>query len=335
MAVTIKDVAKACGVSYATVSRAFNNSSEISEYTKEKVLKVAQSMGYSPNAVARSLVKNKTNIIALIVPDIVNQYFHEVAKGVEDEANKLGYSVMLCNTDYDIDKEVVYREALLEKRVEGFIVAPTSDETGKVFRNSEVPVVLVGDMDESNNLNYVTSDNVKGAFLATEYLIKMGHTNIAFIGGHENVKTNRDRLRGFMNALEHYEIDESEIIIKSKGYKMKDGYDSATEIINSGKLPTAIFTANDLTALGVIKALDENSLSIPEDISVIGFDDISFASLPRINLTTVRQPKYEIGRIAVNILIDKLNNPEHTEPEKVVLETELVIRKTCKRISTS
>lgn len=332
MSVTIKDIAKACGVSYATVSRALNNSREINENTKKRIIRVAQSMGYSPNAIARSLVKNKTNMIGLLVPDIVNPYFHEVAKGVEDAANAMGYNVLLCNTDYNIEKEIVYKDVLLERRVEGFIVAPASDATGRIFKNENVPVVLVGDMDEENNLNYVTTDNISGAFKATEYLIKLGHKKIAFVGGPEDAKTNRDRFKGYMNALEYYKIDKNNIVIRSKGYKMKDGYSCALEIMKSGINPTAIFCANDLAALGVLQALDENSLSVPDDVSVIGYDDISFASLPRIKLTTVHQPKYEIGKLATKIIVKKLKSKKQGEPEKVILEPDLIIRDTCRRI---
>ena len=331
MAVTIKDIAKLAGVSYATVSRALNDHSEVSVKTKELVLKIAKEHGYSPNEIARGLVKQSTNTIGLLVPDISNPYFPEVAKGVEEKAISHDYHVFLCNTDWDSKKEIDYVSTLRDKRVAGIIVAPTSIETYAYVRelNLDIPVVYIGSRCDEEEINYVVIDNEKASLIATEYLIELGFTEIAYLGGSENSVSNRDRLIGYKKALTRHNLDRSVYIMKGSSFRRESGYKAVVESIKTKMLPHALICANDIVALGAIEALENNGYNVPEDVSVIGFDDIAYASLHKINLTTVAQPKYEIGSLAAGIVLEKIS--EGNGPgKKIVLEPTLIKRGTCK-----
>lgn len=330
--VTIKDIARIANVSYATVSRALNNHKDVSEQTKQKILKICNEVGYSPNAIARGLVKQNTYTIGLMVPDITNPYYPEVACGVEDEAAKENYNIFLCNTNWDLMKEVDYFNLLLAKRVEGIIIAPVSDDTTKFVEKftDRLPIVFLGTRLDGEKYNYVVIDNIKGGEMITEYLIGLGHRRIAFIGGTKDSSTFSDRVKGYKNALIKNNIDIDESLIKICGYRKVDGSNAIKTMAKESNLPTAVFAVNDLLALGIIDAVESLGLSIPQDISLVGFDDIPYASLPKIKLTTVSQPKDYIGREAVRILLEKIGNKNiHTGLQRVI-QPELIIRSTCK-----
>lgn len=332
--VTIKDIARIANVSYATVSRALNDHKDVNEQTKQKILKICNEVGYSPNAIARGLVKQNTYTIGLLVPDITNPYYPEVARGVEDEASKEDYNVFLCNTNWDMMKEVDYFNLLLAKRVEGIIIAPVSDDTMKFVEKftDRLPIVFLGTRIEGEKYNYVVIDNVKGAEMITEYLIGLGHRKIAFIGGTKDSGTFSDRVLGYKNALKKNNIEIDENMIKICGYRKVDGSNALKAMAKEANLPTAIFAVNDLLALGIIDAAENISLSIPEDISLVGFDDIPYASLPKIRLTTVSQPKDHIGREAIRILLEKIENKNTRVGLQRIVQPELIIRSTCKSI---
>lgn len=332
--VTIKDIARIANVSYATVSRALNNHKDVNEQTKQKILKICKEVGYSPNAIARGLVKQNTYTIGLLVPDITNPYYPEVARGVEDEASKENYNVFLCNTNWDMMKEVDYFNLLIAKRVEGIIIAPVSDDTMKFVDkfNDRLPIIFLGTRVEGDKYNYIVIDNIKGGEMITEYLISLGHRKIAFIGGMQGSSTFVDRVSGYKNALKKHNIEIDEKMIFTSGYRKKDGSNTLRAMVKESNMPTAIFAISDLVALGVIEAAEEMGLSIPDDISLVGFDDIPYASLPKIRLTTVSQPKDNIGRESVRILLEKLESKDiHTGLQRIV-QPELVIRSTCKSI---
>ncbi|MEW5785751.1 MAG: LacI family DNA-binding transcriptional regulator [Bacillota bacterium] len=334
MSVTIKDVAKIAGVSYATVSRALNGHPEINANTKQRIVQIAKEMGYSPNAIARGLVKKNTNMIGLLVPDIRNPYFPEVARGVEDFANSEGINVFLCNTNWEEKKEIIYIKALREKRVEGLIIAPVTAVSHQRIKeeNLKIPVVYIGSKSEDDNENFVILDNFKAAFTATEYLIGLGHDNIAFVGGFESSISNTDRVRGYREALKKHNLEKEINLVKSSSFKRESGYAIALEFINEGRVPSGILAANDIIALGVIEAFENNGYTVPEDISVIGFDDISFASLPKINLTTIAQPKYQMGAAAAQMLVQMIGSSGNKEiMNHYIVEPELIIRGTCRK----
>lgn len=332
--VTIKDIARMANVSYATVSRALNNHKDVNEQTKQKILKICKEVGYSPNAIARGLVKQSTYTIGLLVPDITNPYYPEVARGVEDEASRENYNVFLCNTNWDMMKEVDYFNLLLAKRVEGIIIAPVSDDTMKFVDKftGRLPIIFLGTRVEDEKYNYVVVDNIKGAEMITEYLISLGHRKIAFVGGMQGSSTFADRVTGYKNALKKHNIEIDEKLIHICGYRKKDGSNTLRRMASESNMPTAIFAVNDLVALGIIEAAEEMSLSIPDNLSLAGFDDIPYASLPKIRLTTVSQPKDSIGRESVRILFEKLESKDIHKGLQRIVQPELMIRSTCKTV---
>lgn len=333
MALTIKDLAKIAGVSYATVSRALNNHPEVSAKTRERIRNLAKEHGYSPNEIARGLVKKYTNTIGLLVPDISNPYFPEVAKGVEDKANKEEYTVFLCNTGWSTQKEIEYLKTLRDKRVAGVIIAASSVDTIKKVKalKLDCPIVFVSSRWDDENINYVIIDNEKASMTATEYLIELGYQDIAYIGGNENSVSNKERLIGYKKALKLHGIEKSVYIMKGSSFKRESGYKSMISSIENNRVPEAVICANDIIALGVIEALESRGYDVPNDVSVIGFDDIAYASLPKINLTTIAQPKYDMGAIAADIIFKKIENENSTKANQIVLEPTLIKRGTCKK----
>ncbi len=332
MSVTIKDIAKIANVSYSTVSRALNDIPGVKLETRDRIVKIAKEQGYSPNAIARGLVSKSTNMIGLVIPDITNPYFPEVARGIEDFASRNKRNVFLCNSNWESEKELVYIRALQEKRVEGLLVAPVEEGTHERIKNEklDIPVVYISSMSGDPGEMFVIVDNIKASYLATEHLIKLGHSNIAFIGGSENSISNRDRIKGYMDALKRYSIKMDISMVKSSSYKRESGYAAALELVKTKRVPTGLIAANDIIALGIIEALEGNSYRVPQDVSVIGFDDIAFASLPKINLTTVAQPKYEMGLSAADILFKKISGTEQGSDNNYqhILEPQLIIRGT-------
>ena len=330
MAVTIKEIARICGVSYSTVSRALNDYPLTNAVTKKRILETARSLGYTPNDIARKLVSKKADTVGLILPDISNPYFPDVVKGVADKLDEAGYSVILCNVDWQVKNESKYRNVLISKRVAGLIVAPSSDKSGDVFDNVHMPVVFVGSKTASLSSNYVSVDNKKGARLAVEYLIKLGHKKIACILTKIINISVYERMYGYREALAEAGLDAPvSYIVTSGKFSIKGGYEAANELLNLPEPPTAIVAFEDLLALGAVEAAKDHGKKVPDEISVIGFDDIIFSGLPAINLTTVFQPKYKAGAEAARILLDKINEPEDKTPVQIVLKPELIERGTC------
>jgi LacI family transcriptional regulator len=329
MAVTIKDIAKVAGVSYATVSRALNDHPEINVITKEKIKEIAQQMGYTPNAVARGLVKKNTEMIALLIPDITNPFYPEVARGVEDYARENGYCVFLCNTNWDEENEQKYLTILKERRVDGIIIAPVSTDTIDYVSDSklDIPVVYIGSRVDCNKSNYVVIDDFKAGYMATEYLMKLGHSNIAFIGGHDKSTSHIDRINGYKQALKENRLEADINSIKGYSFKKESGYGTFLKMVKNRKVPTAIVAENDIIALGIMEAAEKHGYDVPKDISIIGIDDIEFGSLPKINLTTVAQPKFDIGRKSADILLDLISGS--SDSKQIILEPFLIVRGTC------
>lgn len=335
MPVTIKEIARICGVSYSTVSRALNDYPLTNEETKKKVLETARALGYTPNDIARRLVTQKSDTVGLIVPDISNPYFPEVAKGVADTLGEAGYHVFLCNADWQHKNEIKYRDILLKKRVAGLIVSPSSDVSGEIFENIYAPVVFIGSKTTSLSSSYVSVDNKKGAHLAMEYLISLGHKKIACIQAKKANISGHERLQGYYDAIKRVGITVTPEYIKgSQHFSMQGGYYATLELLNLPAPPTAIVAFEDILALGVIEAVETLNKKVPDDMSVIGFDDIIFAGLPKINLTSVFQPKYKAGATAAKILLERIKNPSNKTPVQITLEPELIKRGTCERLTS-
>jgi LacI family transcriptional regulator len=329
MSATIKDVAKKANVSYTTVSRALNNKYGVKKETRDRIVKAAAEMGYTCNAIARGLVKKKTNTIGLILPDITNPFFPEIAMGIEDGAHAKGYSVFLCNTNYDPEREAQYLKHLAEKRVDGIILVPASNERSlelNKISESGIPIVYACSYYLEGDRSYVAIDDERGGFLATRHLVEQGYSTIAYIGAKDETVKKDERLVGYKQALKKFGIPARDRLIYYCDHKMKTGHDIINKMISKKEVPRAIFAANDLLAIGVIQGAKELGLSVPGDIAVVGFDDIPFASLPEIQLTTISQPKQKMGELSINILLDIIfGNEQNTR--RTILEPELVIRK--------
>lgn len=334
MGVTIKDIAKKAGVSYATVSRALNNHPDVNHNTRKEIIALAKKMNYQPNAIARSLINKKTDTIGLLIPDITNPFYPEVARGVEETAVEKNYNIFLCNTNWNMEREEHYINALLQKQIDGLIMTPSTEDLKhlEILINSNLKTVFISSYIDHPDYISIIVDNIKGVKEAVNHLIKNGHKNIGFIGAGESRFANQQRLYGYKQALIENNIAVKEKYIKNEGnsYNIKDGYKLMKNLLESKiKNPSAIICYNDLYALGAIQVIKEKKFRVPKDIEVIGFDDIPFASLPEIQLSTIAQPKYKMGKIAFETLI-KIMSGDFQKPKsnRIVLEPELIIRET-------
>lgn len=333
--VTIKDISRVAGVSTATVSKVLNGDySKVSDQTKQRVLKTAKELGYRPNRLARGLVQSKTNIIGLIVPDIANPYFADLARGVEDTARTQGYKMILSNSDESAEKEREYLEVLLEYNADGIIITGnnTSEDDLAEYRKN-TPMVAI-DRYLGDDVCTVSIDNFGGSYMATEHLIQHGHRRIAYIGGAViDTHVPKNRLNGYLKALRDYGIDIDLALIEGGSYQHETGYFCVHHLLNQGLSFTAIVCGNDLMAFGALRALRERGYSVPDDVSLVGYDDIYLTELIDPPLTTVKQPTYELGRAAMDFL-SKLMHHE-TITEKVHHFTpQLVVRQSVARIES-
>ena len=330
MAVTIKDIAKVCNVSHSTVSRVLNNKCVRKTALTERILATAKALDYKPNTLAVQLVKRSSNMIGLMIPDIANPHYGEITKCVEDAASSAGYRVFLCNTDWDVRKEQTYRDSLLESRVAGIIVMPVCDESHVMFRGLQIPVVLLGSRTQEQELNYVVMDNVRAAFMATEYLLGLGCKNLCYIARPVGNYSSNDRAKGFLQAAKKHGIaDTRTYVAQSQGYSLTGGYLATKELLKQGRQPDAILAFNDFIALGAIQALEEQGYVVGGDISVMGFDDILFSSLPKINLTTITPSNKELGQAALNLITGRTKKEPQLSGQAKILEPYMVCRRTC------
>jgi LacI family transcriptional regulator len=332
MKLTIKDIARIAEVSTATVSMILNNKDEnISPTTRDKVKRIVKENNYIPNTMARSLVTRQTKTIGLVIPDITNPFFPELARGAEDKANEAGYNIIFCNTDDDLDKEEKYINMLAEKMVDGIVFTHSAKRIGGLsdYGWGDIPIVLIDrDLDSENVKGKVLVNNLEGAYQGVKHLLDRGYKKIAFITGALTSNTARHRFEGYKNALEAYGIPYDPKYVRVGQYRSEWGVMATTQLLEE-KLPfDAVFCGNDLIAISVIKTLKDAGLSIPGDIGVVGFDDIYMASIVEPGLTTVKQPNYEMGYKAVELLIAILEKSEREiENNKIILNTELIIRK--------
>ena len=334
--INIKDIARIAQVSHTTVSRALNDKSRIRQETKEKILSIAKELGYRPNFIARSLVLKRTRTLGLVITNIANPFYTELAQGIEKTATKLGYSIILCSTQSDISTEKQYIEMLRSKGVDGIVFSSAHMEDPNIvaLAEEEFPITLVNRRTYhpvvKEKVNYVGVDNILGGFLAVEHLIRLGHERIGVIGGSAESSVGLERLEGGKKALSTYGLEQRNDYFLEGNFLKKSGYERGKQFLKMAELPTAIFAASDYMALGVCQAILEEGLRIPEDVALIGFNDIEFSSMQGIELTTIGQKKFEMGAIAVEMLVEKIEKgEERTSAKEVLLMPELIIRKTC------
>lgn len=329
MGVTIKDIAKQANVSIATVSKVINNKDEgFSLETKNRVIKIMHELDYHPNSIARGLVTKRTNVIGLILPDITNPFFPEVVRGVEDTANAHGYNLVLCNTDDDEKKEKKYFRILRDKYVDGVIytnAAALRDKNIKILVDDEIPFVLMDRYTENQIIPYIHTDNEMGMYEAVKYLIDKGHRKISYISGPVGDIVAENRIRGYKRAMIESGIKFNETLLRYGNYKVASGIRCMESLLSSGMDFTAVVCANDMMAVGALDVLKNKGISVPEEISITGYDDIFLSQMTTPKLTTISQPKYELGRISAEILF-KLINGEEIDSREIKLEPHLVIR---------
>lgn len=328
--VTIYDVAREAGVSDATVSRVFNNKDNVRATTRERVLAAAQKLGYVANMQARILAGGRSNIIGLLVPGLDNAYMAEIVRGIDLELSRTGYEMMLYTTRRHGGDEASYLQYIANGIAAGLllVVPLLSTEYLRTLADLQYPYVLIDEFDISGKSFSVDASNEQGAYDATQYLIGLGHTKIAFITGIDALESSRARLAGYRKALAYHNLPIHPQYIVHGDYMQPSGYALTDALLSLPEPPTAIFAANDLMALGALDAIRAHELEIPADISVIGFDDIPQASTTHPKLTTVRQPLEEMGRVGVQLLLEQIENPLQP-PKRMTLATELIIRDSC------
>ncbi len=331
--ITIFDIAKDSGVSYSTVSRVLNGFEFVKESTRQRVLDSANRLGYVANLSARSLAGGRSNIIGIVVPGLDNGYIGEIVRGVDEELNRASYDIMLYTTHRHQGRESAYIQQIANGLTEGvLIVVPlATTEYAEALREQNFPYVLIDQADALDRSWIVDCTNFQGAYEATEYLIQLGHQRIGFITGLMQIASASERLEGYKAALRDNNLPCDETLIVQGDYLQSSGYQAAQTLLALPQRPTAIFASNDLEALGAMQAIREHGLSIPDDISLMGFDDIPQASMTHPTLTTVRQPLDTMGRVAARLLLEHIENPQK-QPRRVTMATKLIVRDSCKSI---
>lgn len=328
MTVTIYDVAREAGVSMATVSRVVNNNPNVKPQTRKKVYEAIERLGYRPNAVARGLASKKTTTVGVVIPDISNSIFAEIARGIEDIANMYHYNIILCNADKKKEKEIRVINTLLEKQVDGllFMGGTVTEEHVQAFQTSSVPIVLCATSDENGVIPSVDIDHEAAAFDAVNTLIRHGHREIAMISGTlQDPANGYARFQGYKKALESAGIPYQEDLVRIGNYRYESGVEAMKYFLGLKKRPTAVFSATDEMAIGAIHSIQDEGLKVPDDFSVISVDNIRMASMVRPQLTTVAQPMYDLGAVAMRLLT-KLMKKENVENPRVILPHETILR---------
>ncbi|WP_133582396.1 LacI family DNA-binding transcriptional regulator [Aureibacillus halotolerans] len=324
---TIKDVAKKAGVSVATVSRVLNKSGYVNAKTEKRVLLVIKELNYTPNAVARSLFKKQSKTIALIVPDITNPFFPELARAVEDVTSKAQFTLIQCNSDEQIEKELQYLEILKQKYIDGIILVSNSMDV-KTLKALNVPVVLI-DRPNEPSIPTITAKNREGAQLAVRYLLSIGCKKIAHIKGPAHVVTAKHRYEGYLDVVKSEPWFSSELIIEGQ-YQVNIAMEETIRLLHERQDIDGIFAGNDLMAIGALKAAQKLGINVPEELSIIGFDGISTSQMTSPELTTVAQPIYNMGAMAADKLIKMIQKQPLQMPYEE-LDISLVVRQTTRR----
>ena len=327
--ITIKDIAKELGISPSTVSRALKDHPDISEKTKNAVRELAQKLNYKPNAIALSLRQSKSNIIGVIVPQIVHHFFSSVISGIEHLASKNGYNVLICQSDESYEKEVKNTQTLISSRVDGIIISRTKMtvdfEHFKNIEKSNIPMVFFDRTCPALKTDEVIIDDFKAAFNAVEHLINTGCKKIAHYKGPKTLMISKKRLEGFLAALKKHKLPVYEdLIIKADTFKKAQKV--TQKLIKKGNIPDAVFAVNDMTAIGAINSFKKHGIKIPEDVSVTGFTNGLISTISDPTLTTVEQHGFDMGDKAGELLLNRINSKKDYPPIKEILPTKLIIR---------
>ena len=332
--VTIKDVARAAGVSYSTVSRALTGSPEISEETRERILKLCKEMNYTTNTVARAMVMKSTKLLGLIVTDISNPFMAELAYYIDRQARARGYNIFLCNSSRNLEQERDLFELMIGRKVDGVILFPAESASYGTLRPllGQMPTIFVGENLRDAPESFVAVDNYRGAYMGVEYLYGLGHRRILYFGKRRGSNTHQLRSEGYAAACDALGLKQMYCNNTFMATSIKYGYQLAKQLFAQPVNYSAIFAATDTHALGIMQAAEESGIRIPEDLSLLGFDNIRDSGLPRINLTTIEQPKKLLASMAVDSLLDKILN-EMSGYTHRVLSPALIERSSCRDLS--
>ena len=332
---TIKDIAKAARVSPTAVSMALNDRPRIGPETRKRILRIAKDLHYQPNFVARSLVMKRSHTLGVIITTIMNPFYPELAKGIEDKALESGYNIILCSTNYDLKLERYYIDMLRSKGVDGIVFSSVEvdDPNIRPLVEEHFPFVLVNRRIHNRflerKIDYIVLDNVSGGYMAMEHLYKLGHRRIGIIAGGLNASTAVERTEGAKKLMKDCGLTfDADLLIES-GFSKESAYQVTKRFLGMKNPPTAVFAENDYMALGSREAILDTGLKIPEDMALVGFDDIVTGALRGVEITTVSQKKYEMGALAVKVLIDKIQNGGPSMVHQTILEPELIIRNSC------
>lgn len=329
---TIRDVAKHAGVAPITVSRVVNDSGYVSEETRKRVTTAIQALNYIPNKLSQSLRFQQTNMVTLLVSDITNTFWTTVTRGVEDVCNAHNLNLILCNTDEKPKKLENYVHHQLQNQTDGLILVPTgkaSDIIELIMQNN-IPLVILDRELPDVEANTVISDNEAGAYQLTRYLIELGHQKIGILSGQKTIYTAVQRVKGYRQALAKHNIPIDEGLILFGGFSQQEGYEMADALLgrHSDRWPTALFAGNNFIAIGILKWLYEHQYRVPEDISLVSFDDLPYDILRGPFVTTVSQNPYDMGIKSAELLIEQIND-RSVSPRKAILPVELAIHKSC------
>lgn len=336
---TLSEIAETVGVTPMTVSRVVNRSGYVSDETRKKVMRAVKELNYRQNGLARNLRRQRTETIGLVLGDISNPYSTELARAVRETALAQNFSLFICISEHSAKEDIIAFESLANHSVDGIIVATRSNAGGdKYLRGiveSNVPVVVIGRDFQHEDVDFVSPDNLKGGFEATQHLIDLGHERIAFLGANLKGGSSLKRLQGYLKALEAHNIEIDERLITGRnedvsevpGYSTEEvGFEGMKRLLSLPNPPTAVFARNDFTAIGAMSAINEAGLKIPEDIALVGFDDIPLAMRTSPPLTTIRQPMRLEGKIAAELLFERIQNRERTPRRERILNCDLIVR---------
>ena len=331
MAVTISDIAKKAGVSSATVSRVLNDSGYVKQSTREKIEAAIKEMNFTPSAIARSLSKNETNTIGVIVPDITNSYFGEVIKGISEVAEANNLNIILFNTDNYLEKEVRALNVLKEQRIKGIIMTPGfGEENNKEYietiNNLNIPIVLVSADLKFKELSGIFVDNVLGGFNATNLLISEGHTKIGIMTGILSSEPAAERVVGYKKALKEANIEINDKYILDGQFSMEKAYELTKKLLDSKDKPTALITSSNRMTMGAIKALKEINKNIPKDLAIVAFDKVDLLDVLGIRITYIDECPMELGRNSMNLLCDIFNDSDKNFKRRVIIVPKLIIK---------
>lgn len=326
--ITMRDVAERAGVSVTSVSHVINQTRVVSDEVRERVQTAMNELGYQPNALARSLRRKETYTIGVIMTNSADPFFAEITRGVEDTCFEQGYNIILCNSDSDLDKELFYTNILTKKRVDGILFLAAGGKSTAHIRTMQergTPLVVIDRVIPDLAVDSVLIDNARGGWLAAQHLIELGHQRIGCITGPSDLTLSAERVTGYRCALQEAGLAVDESLIIRGNFQYESGYQATRQFMAQPNPPTAIFACNDLMAMGAINAAIKQGWPIPARLSVVGFDDIHLASYTNPLLTTVAQPKYEMGSIATTMLLERIHHPEMPPCQKL-LDIHLVVR---------